>query len=60
MATLQTLSDRDIEEVAGGLHVVGGPVKAPPGWPYQPQPINPGGPILITCIVGKGCMTEPA
>ena len=22
--------------------------------------INPGGPILITCIVGTGCITKPA
>ena len=25
----------------------------------QPVEINPGGPILITCIVGKGCVSEP-
>jgi hypothetical protein len=36
---------------------------APPSWPPAPPrptplPINPGGPILITCTVGIGCVTK--
>lgn len=34
----------------------------PPGPPILPPPpppvVNPGGPILITCIVGVGCTTR--
>jgi hypothetical protein len=44
--------------------VGGGKITIPPNepvWKREPPPkVNPGGPILITCIVGQGCMTRPA
>ena len=31
----------------------------PAPWQHIPPP-KPGSPILITCIVGRGCITKPA
>jgi len=57
VSQLQTLTAAEVSLVTGGL----GPIPVPPPvWKHKPPPRNPGGPILITCIVGKGCMTEPA
>jgi hypothetical protein len=53
------LGDAQLDRVAAGLV----PVDPPPvgGHPWHPgQPIlNPGGPILISCTIGAGCVTRP-
>ena len=58
---MKELNDAEIRIVAGGLNPqplppglrVDGP-QSSPGCKHKP----PGGPILITCIVGQGCMTR--
>jgi hypothetical protein len=55
-----TLTDRQMDKMAGGMwtpHPVGPPVFRPPPV-VQPPIVNPGGPILISCIVGQGCTTR--
>jgi hypothetical protein len=52
------LGDAQLDRVTAGLI----PVDPPPvgGHPWQPgRPIlNPGGPILISCTIGAGCITR--
>lgn len=53
----QVMDDEQLGAVVAGLvvHPVG-PTKAPPFWnPPEPMPVNPGGPILISCMVNGGC-----
>jgi hypothetical protein len=69
---LRPLTGAELSLVAGGLGVITGPapvvppIRRPeppvvnPGGPIRRPEPNPGGPILITCIVGQGCMTKPA
>jgi hypothetical protein len=63
------LSDRQLDSVTAGaltLTLIGGPLppisfpigRLPPQ-PIGPPTINPGGPILISCVIGAGCTTRP-
>lgn len=57
-AKTKPMDDTALSAVAGG--VLPGPIhwRGPlPGPIGQPLPINPGGPILISCQVGSGCTT---
>ena len=64
IAAPHEMSDNQMDKVAAGSLPVGQPpgfghLPRPPGWPVGGPPvINPGGPILITCIVGSGCITR--
>jgi hypothetical protein len=52
---VRVLTDVELDLVGGGK------TGTPPVWNREPPPKpQPGGPILITCIVGQGCMTRPA
>jgi hypothetical protein len=63
VAAPHKLSDSQMDKVAAGALPVGQPPTfghfPHPGWPVGGPPvINPGGPILISCIVGSGCTTR--
>jgi hypothetical protein len=53
---LRLLTDEELDLVDGAYNWNPG---GGSGWTHNPPPVNPGGPILITCIVGKGCMERP-
>jgi hypothetical protein len=60
------LSDRQLDKVTAGSIAL----PPTPSWwpfPYPPlplpgslPPINPGGPVLISCVIGSGCTVRPA
>lgn len=60
------LSDRQLDKVTAGSI----PLPPTPSWwpfPYPPSPlpgpvapISPGGPVLISCVIGSGCIVRPA
>ena len=53
------LTNTQLDRITAGTNASIGPIIIkPPVWksPLFPPVINPGGPILISCIVGSGCI----
>jgi hypothetical protein len=66
-AAPRVLTDGQLEQAAAGampqqppVHCLACGVRPPPVVPPGGSPpVNPGGPILISCTIGVGCTTTP-
>ena len=56
------LTNAQLDRITAGTNASIGPIIIwPPVWkgPLFPPVINPGGPILISCMIGSGCIIRP-